>query len=239
MNSIATKNASQSPKWQLVFWGVMLAVLALVLLSAGGLQSLQTMTLITALPFSVIMILFCVSLVKGLAIDNHYYTRGFSPATSFWSGEFWKDRLHQIISFKKRGTVIDFLARNVRPAMEELAAEFNRNGILASVSTAHDISFTELKIKHELIEDFIYGVRVEAKAIAGFLVNEENMPGIDGKKNFIPITYFGDSRIGYNVEYFARNEIIADILRQYERFVELSSEVRNELFTNNPLRNTE
>jgi choline/glycine/proline betaine transport protein len=26
MNSIATKNASKSPKWQIVFWGVLLAV---------------------------------------------------------------------------------------------------------------------------------------------------------------------------------------------------------------------
>lgn len=51
MNSIATKNAKVSPKWQTVFWGVLLAVLALLLLNAGGLKALQSMTLITALPF--------------------------------------------------------------------------------------------------------------------------------------------------------------------------------------------
>jgi choline/glycine/proline betaine transport protein len=66
--------------------------------------------------------------------------------------------------------------------MEELAAEFNRNGIVATLSPANSRSFTELRIKHDIIEDFIYGVRIETKTIAGFLVNEENMPGIDGKK---------------------------------------------------------
>src|SRR5690606_29953757 len=52
MNNISTGNASKSPKWQIVFWGVLLAVLALLLLNAGGLEALQSMTLITALPFS-------------------------------------------------------------------------------------------------------------------------------------------------------------------------------------------
>ncbi len=64
MNSIATKNARISPKWQTVGWGLLLATLALMLLNAGGLNALQSMTLITALPFSVIMLLFIVSLVK-------------------------------------------------------------------------------------------------------------------------------------------------------------------------------
>ncbi len=56
INNIATNNAAKSPKWQSVFWGVLLAALALLLLNAGGLKSLQSMTLITALPFSVIML---------------------------------------------------------------------------------------------------------------------------------------------------------------------------------------
>jgi choline/glycine/proline betaine transport protein len=78
MNSIATKNAKVSPKWQTVFWGVLLAVLALLLLNAGGLKALQSMTLITALPFSIIIILFIVSLMKALIIDKNYYERDFS-----------------------------------------------------------------------------------------------------------------------------------------------------------------
>ncbi|WP_262483471.1 BCCT family transporter [Chryseobacterium sp. P1-3] len=93
MNSIATKNANKSPKWQIVFWGALLAVLSLLLLNVGGLKALQSMTLITALPFSVIVILFIVSLMKGLSIDQKYYDRNFSASTVPWSGEFWKERL--------------------------------------------------------------------------------------------------------------------------------------------------
>ena len=71
MNSIATENAPKSPKWQIVFWGILLAALALLLLNAGGLKALQTMTLITALPFALIMIVFIVSLMKALVVDRN------------------------------------------------------------------------------------------------------------------------------------------------------------------------
>src|SRR5690606_2892965 len=99
MNSIATKNARISPKWQTIGWGVLLAILALMLLNAGGLVALQSMTLITALPFSVIMLLFIISLVKALSIDQSYYEREFSVSTIPWSGSSWKDRLKRIVSF--------------------------------------------------------------------------------------------------------------------------------------------
>lgn len=238
MNSIATKNAAHSPKWQLAFWGILLGVLALLLLNAGGLQSLQTMTLITALPFSAIMILFCYSLIKGLVADDNYYSRGFSPATSYWSGEYWKERLNRIISYNDSDAVLKFIEENVRPGLEELAAAFNEKGIAAQLSFDTKPLKIELTIKHKLIDDFTYGVRSEVKNISDFLVNEQNLPGVAANRAYIPKTYFGDNRPGYNIEYFTRNEIIADVLRQYERFTELSSEVSNELFTDNSARDS-
>lgn len=237
MNSIASKNATRSPKWQLVFWGALLALLALILLNAGGLQSLQTMTLITALPFSILMLMFCYSLIKGLTVDSDYYTRGFSPATRNWSGEFWKERLGLILSFKDRKAVSEFIKQIVQPAMNELAKEFNDKGITAEIITNTKDSSVALVIKHEQIEDFLYGVRCKPKLISDFLVDEDNIPGIVENKTYIPKTYFGDSRPGYNIEYLTHNEIIADILKQYERFLELSSETKNELFIDQAMQN--
>lgn len=238
MNNIATNNAAKSPKWQSAFIGALLGLLALVLLNAGGLQSLQTMTLITALPFSVIMCLFCYSLVKGLIIDHNYYARGYSPATSNWSGEFWQERLQHILSFKNRDAIENFLLKTVRPALQELAEGFNQKGVTAIVTTKKDPLRVELTIKHKVIEDFTYGVRNQSKSISEFLVNEDNLPEYDLNKTYIPKTYFGDNRAGYNIEYFSSREIIADVLKQYERFLELSSKVENEIFIDNTLKDT-
>ncbi len=52
-----------------IFWGVMQGMLASVLLVAGGnaaLSTLQTASIAAALPFSLVMILMCVSLAKGV-----------------------------------------------------------------------------------------------------------------------------------------------------------------------------
>jgi choline/glycine/proline betaine transport protein len=236
MNSIASNNAENSPKWQLTFWGALLALVALVLLNAGGLQSLQTMTLITALPFSVIMLLFCYSLMKGLVVDNHYYTKGFSVAASNWSGELWKERLQRILSSKSQEAVDAFMQQTVQPALQELAAAFVSKGTAATVQRTTTPMGVALTIKHELIEDFVYGVQTQSKTISSFLVQEDNVPDVKGTKRYIPRTYFGDNRPGYSIEYFTQNEVIADVLKQYERFLELSSEVRNEIFTDTTLK---
>lgn len=100
MNSIATKNARISPKWQTIGWGVLLGGLALLLLKAGGLEALQSMTLITALPFSVIMLLFIVSLVKALSVDRSYYEQEFSVTTIPWTGTSWKKDLSRSFPIK-------------------------------------------------------------------------------------------------------------------------------------------
>ena len=230
MNSIATKNAAKSPKWQMVFWGALLAILALMLLNTGGLEALQTMTLITALPFSIIMVLFCVSLVKALIIDQRYYDRDFSVTTIPWSGEFWKDRLRQIVSFKSRESVDSFIHNTVKLAFEDLCHEFKDNGIEAKVQLLEAPTRMEIEIRHDVVNNFIYGVKNQVKVVSDYLMEEENLPDVDDKKTFFPKSYFGDAREGYDVQYFTKNELISDVLKHYERFLEIISEEKNEMF---------
>lgn len=49
-----------------VFWGAMMSLVAAVLLAAGGLASLQTASLVAALPFTLLLILMMVALVRLL-----------------------------------------------------------------------------------------------------------------------------------------------------------------------------
>lgn len=52
-------------------WGLMLTAMALVLLYSGGLQALQNMMIISALPFSIVIVMMAVSLLKVLNKDSH------------------------------------------------------------------------------------------------------------------------------------------------------------------------
>lgn len=230
MNSIATKNAKISPKWQTIGWGVLLAILALLLLNVGGLAALQSMTLITALPFSIIMLLFIVSLIKALTIDKEYYDTDFSSTTVTWSGENWKERLKQIVSFDDKQTVHLFIDNTVKPAFEELVREFEKNNIDSKINSYENPYKIEIEIKHDLINNFIYGVRTESKIVSDYLLSEENLPDLDSNKTFYPMSYFGDQRMGYDIHIFTKNELISDVLKHYERFIEIVSEDKNELF---------
>ncbi|AQX52239.1 BCCT family transporter [Elizabethkingia anophelis] len=230
MNSIATKNAKISPKWQTIFWGVLLAVLALLLLNAGGLKALQSMTLITALPFSIIIILFIVSLMKALIIDKNYYERDFSASTAPWSGEYWKERLKQIISLDDRQSIDHFINTTVKTAFTELQAEFAENGTEAKINTYENPTRIEIEIQYDLVNNFLYGVRNQSRTVSAYLLNEDNLPDADDNKAHFPGSYFGDAREGYDVRLFTKNELISDVLKHYERFIEIISEERNEMF---------
>jgi len=240
MNSIATKNARISPKWQTIGWGVLLAVLALMLLNAGGLTALQSMTLITALPFSIIMLLFIVSLIKALSIDRSYYERDFSATTIPWSGEFWKERLKQIVSFRDKKSVVSFIDTTVSEAFLELQEEFSKNDVEAKINRYENPHRIEIEIKYDVVNNFLYGVKGESRIVSDYLLNEENLPDIEGNQTFFPKSYFGDDREGYDIRFFTKNELISDVLKHYERFIEIISEERNEMFissnTNRRLR---
>ncbi|MFP9127546.1 BCCT family transporter [Niallia sp. BSM11] len=65
--AMMTTNGSLNPSNRLkVIWGVLLAAMALVLLYSGGLQALQNTMIIAALPFSIIIALMAISLLKSV-----------------------------------------------------------------------------------------------------------------------------------------------------------------------------
>ncbi|MCV3435694.1 hypothetical protein L8W42_03695 [Campylobacter lari] len=57
------------------------------------------------------------------------------------------------------------------------------------------------------------------------------MPTYSKEFIFEPQTFFADSRNGYNIEYLNEQEIIVDILKQYERYLQLLFDDKNEIFT--------
>ncbi|MFJ9824023.1 BCCT family transporter [Streptomyces sp. NPDC101160] len=69
MGSLTSRGALHPPTWLVVTWGVLMAAVAAVLLVAGGLKSLQTATILVALPFVLVMLGLCWALWKELRTD--------------------------------------------------------------------------------------------------------------------------------------------------------------------------
>ena len=71
INTLASGgNQSQKQTKHVVIWGTLFSVLIGVLLAAGGMDALRSVMIIGALPFSIVMALMAVSLVKTLVTDE-------------------------------------------------------------------------------------------------------------------------------------------------------------------------
>src|SRR5690606_41379916 len=136
------------------------------------------MTLITALPFSIIMLLFIVSLMKALTIDGEYYERNFAESSVPWSGKYWKDRLKRIVSYKNRASVEEFIQTTVKSAFEEMQQEFAQNGIETHIKPLEDPCRLGIAIKHDGVSNFMYGVELQPKTVTEFMVSAEKLTDV-------------------------------------------------------------
>ncbi len=69
IDSLTSGGKIDAPVGQRIFWALTEGTVAAVLLIGGGLQALQTATIVTGLPFAVILMVMCYSLYKGLNED--------------------------------------------------------------------------------------------------------------------------------------------------------------------------
>ncbi len=76
IDSITAGGKVDAPIPQRIFWASVEGAIAAVMLWIGGteaLQALQSGVVATALPFNFVLIVMCISLVKGLATERHLY----------------------------------------------------------------------------------------------------------------------------------------------------------------------
>ena len=69
VDSLTSGGKIDAPVGQRIFWAVAEGTIAAVLLVGGGLQALQTASIVTGLPFAFILLVMCYSLYQGLKED--------------------------------------------------------------------------------------------------------------------------------------------------------------------------
>ena len=240
VDSIASRGNPKSPVWQRLFWAVVLGITAGVLLLAGGLKALQAMTLVAALPVALIMLVLCFGLWRGLVADRAHSKQDLSPATNFWSGEHWRRRLEQIVHETTENDVRQFLEGSVLPAMHDVARELRERGVEADIhenfgphTEEGATDMVRLTLPDADVRDFIYGVKSVHRPAPVFLVREA-AKSVDRQEIYQPMTFFVDGRLGYDIQYLRREEIIVDILRHYERHLAVMTDARAQLLSRAP-----
>ncbi|MDX3906465.1 MAG: choline BCCT transporter BetT [Pigmentiphaga sp.] len=214
---LASGGAEDSPVWQRIFWSVLMGVVAIALLLADGLQALQTATIASALPFSVILLVAIWGLFKALKRDAtkrriHFQSLALSRAAG--ESESWEARLRNMVMMPRRSHVLRFIVDVVRPAMEAVVEELHKLGYEAHVRDGEEGEVV-LEVVHQGALDFSYAVRphgfVRPSLTAGEAKNEE------GRKYFRAEVHLREGGQDYDIMGWSRDAVIGDILDQYER----------------------
>ncbi|CAA9364003.1 MAG: Glycine betaine transporter OpuD [uncultured Nocardioidaceae bacterium] len=74
MGMLSQRGTEDPDRWLVVFWGVATGAVAAVLLYAGGLAALQTLVIIVATPFLLVLVAMGVALMKALRRESYEAT---------------------------------------------------------------------------------------------------------------------------------------------------------------------
>lgn len=94
----------------------------------------------------------------------------------------------------------------------------------------NELSYCELIVESGRLRDFLYGVGCKEHAISKMVVSSDLLPKMNTVDDFEPVCYFADGRRGYSLKYMRREELLTDVLRQYERYIRMIANSKHNLY---------
>ncbi|MBF6618455.1 BCCT family transporter [Pollutimonas thiosulfatoxidans] len=216
---LASRGATHSPVWQRIFWASLMGVVAIALLLADGLEALQTATIASALPFSIILLLALWGLFKALNLDATKRRIRYQTITRFQpmsSGQPWQHRLRNIVLMPHRADVLAFMHKVVLPAMHAVANELQKQGYEVIVHEKGEKDHLELAVEHHgEYMDFSYAVWPLEQFRPALTSDQKDTE--DERRYFRAEVFLREGGQDYDIMGWSRDDVIGDILDQYER----------------------
>jgi len=208
-----------TPVWQRIFWSVTEGCIAAALLVAGGLSALQTATITSALPFAIIMLLMCWGLLRALRLE---VVRRVSLRDAMLAPRVehrpvsWQQRLSRIIHHPGQREVMNFLNTVVEEALKKVEAEFARRGLSATVAS-DDQNRVWIEVDHGDEQAFFYSVHARPYEPPSFIVRDTTRRRGEELRYFRAEVYLSEGGQDYDVMGWTEDQVIADVIDQYEK----------------------
>ncbi|MFZ0023080.1 BCCT family transporter [Acinetobacter sp.] len=219
-----TAKSDNSPTWQRLFWTVLMALLAIILLLAGGLEALQSATIMSALPFTFIMLLMCWGLIKALHLDvtkMHALQAARITPRAIQNPRSWQQRLGLIMHYPHtQEEVQQYIHNTVNKAFLSFQSELKRRRLEVTIRPLED--GIQLRVDHQDEINFIYQVNATQTLSPSFMSELENA-GVDSYQAEVFLREGGQ---GYDVMEWTQEDLLQDIIDQYERHLHFLSLVR-------------
>ena len=234
VDTIASGGTAETPLWQRIYWCGLEGAVAALLLLTGGLTALQTMTLISALPFTVILLLMAFGLVRGMRADvaRAVEHRQAQPAIPRRDAT-WQARLGSILHEPTEAEVLRFIDNTVEPALTDVCRELSKRGVSASVDRDDNRS-AALTVVAEGTRNFTYKVSPVHQLAMAFSAAQATRPDTRRPQVWSARTSFSDGSRGYDVMGFGKDDVLADVLAQFERYQILTNAKSTSLYAASP-----
>ena len=232
IDMLASGGKTETPLWQRIFWASSTGIVAITLLLTGGLGALQSATIASALPFSIILLISIWGLFKALHIDStkrilrHQSATHYSRQKKSTGG--WQRRLRSMVMFPRRSHVNRFIDEVVIPSFEEVAEELRKQGYTVAVESRDD-KRSKLEVQHNEEVNFVYEVRPRAYVRPDFMTqddSEDEHEEREERKYFRAEVHLMEGGQDYDIMGWSRDEVIDDILDQYEQHMHFLHVVR-------------
>ncbi|WP_396344959.1 choline BCCT transporter BetT [Haloechinothrix sp. LS1_15] len=216
--------------WLRIFWAAATGLLTLAMLIVGGVDALTNATIIMGLPFSFVMLLIIWGLYRALRIERFreeaFHTTlptSLSERTTLdrpAAGGNWRQRLARATTFPGKRAAMRFVDESCRPAITEVAEELRAQGAEATVNEELDeevgIPHLELKVPMDPDEEFSYRVWPIENPRPAFA-----MRSVTGQDTYVRFeVYLTEGSQGYDVMGYSKEQLIGNILDEYERHLE-------------------
>lgn len=141
LGMISTHGSPEPKTWIRVFWTLVAGAASVALLLAGGAESLttiQTVAILTALPFSVVILLMCASLTKTLRHEHQLIVRGqrrqARQEIERAVHSRVSDNIDEMVATEVKSSVLSVVDARVEAAVDEAVAEMVEERVEAAVS---------------------------------------------------------------------------------------------------------
>lgn len=213
VNMLSSGGNDNTPVWQRIYWTATIGATAAILLTAGGLPSLQTAAIASALPFSVAVLFAMWGFVKALRADLARQD-SLSVHTTADSLVPWQQRLGNLLKYPPESNVHEFLGDVVHEALRTFSEELKQNGIDASVIVDELPDRINLQVSNSNNAQFVYCVHASKLTVPKSLSQGER-PG--DPVYWRAEVHLAEGGQDYDVMGWTKEQLLNDLLDQYER----------------------
>lgn len=217
IDMLCSNGEDKTPLWQKLYWAIGVGVIALVLILAGGLEALQTMTIASALPFSIVLLISIYGLVKALRVDLTKKDSLLFNATqgaNISHSKDWKERLSNVIDYPNKQNVKKFINTSVKNAMQDIIDELQNKEYVVNLEQTDEFVKMEVNLADDM--NFVYKVLLISSVKPNFL--QENVEQYQEDELYYRAeVHLKEGGQNYDIMGWSKELIRHDIIEQYQK----------------------